>query len=340
MKVRDDKVQTPKTGFRLLAIHAHPDDEASKGAATMARYAAEGAEVTVVTCTGGERGSILNPAMDRPGVVDRMADVRREEMAAAAAALGVRHRWLGYVDSGLPEGDPTPPLPDGCFALQDVDEVAARVVALIRELRPHVLVTYDENGGYPHPDHVMVHEVSVRAWDRAADPGYRPELGEPWAVSKMYYSHGFVRRRFEALTRAMEERGLGGDAPLFSRWRSMPDIYERVTTRVECGDWFPARDDALRAHATQIDPAGAFFAVPTELQQEVWPTEEFELAASRVGPTLPADGMETDLFEGVSADGQPDRATMEGDDLVRAADGRSQGDRSQHEQSTDHGSGE
>ena len=106
MKVRDDKVQTPKTGFRLLAIHAHPDDEASKGAATMARYAAEGAEVTVVTCTGGERGSILNPAMDRPGVVDRMADVRREEMAAAAAALGVRHRWLGYVDSGLPEGEP------------------------------------------------------------------------------------------------------------------------------------------------------------------------------------------------------------------------------------------
>ena len=148
-------------GLRLLAIHAHPDDESSKAAATMARYVDEGNRVKVLTCTGGERGDILNPAMDRPGVKENIGAIRREEMANAIKALGVEHEWLGYVDSGLPEGDPLPPLPEGSFALADTEEEVHKVVKVIREFRPHVIITYDENGGYPHPDHLKVHEVSM-----------------------------------------------------------------------------------------------------------------------------------------------------------------------------------
>ena len=163
------------TQRRILAIHAHPDDESSKGAATMARYADEGNRVMVLTCTGGERGDILNPALiDTPGVKENIKAIRAEEMAAAVAALGVEHKWLGYIDSGLPQGDPLPPLPKGSFALADTDEVTQKVVQVIREFRPEVIITYDENGGYPHPDHLKVHEVSMLAWDLAGDPTYHP----------------------------------------------------------------------------------------------------------------------------------------------------------------------
>src|ERR1700749_1493811 len=132
-----------------MAVHAHPDDESSKGAATMARYAREGVEVLVCTLTGGERGDILNPAMERPEGRANLAAVRREEMARAREILGVRQEFLGFVDSGLPEGDPPPPLPQGCFALQPLDEATRRLVRAIREFRPHVILGYDENGGYP-----------------------------------------------------------------------------------------------------------------------------------------------------------------------------------------------
>ncbi|WP_291474875.1 mycothiol conjugate amidase Mca [Corynebacterium sp.] len=287
-----------RAGLRLLAVHAHPDDESSKGAATMARYADEGVTVKVLTCTGGERGSILNPAMDRPGVVEHMHEIRIEEMARAAEILGVEQEWLGYIDSGLPEGDPLPPLPEGCFALADTEEATARMVKVFREFRPHVIITYDENGGYPHPDHIKTHAVSVRAWERSGDPDYRPDLGEPWTVQKMYYTHGFIRRRFELLAQAEEEAGHLTAASALERWNDVPDIMPRVTTQVACAPWFVRRDAALRAHATQIDPEGPFFAVPTELQEQVWPTEEFELAASRVPAPVPED----DLFAGVVPD--------------------------------------
>ena len=141
--------------LRLMAVHAHPDDESSKGAATMARYVREGAQVLVCTLTGGERGDILNPAMDRPEIKADIAAVRRAEMARAREILGVEQRFLGFTDSGLPEGDPKPPLPEGCFALKPVAEAAEPLVRAIREFRPHVMLTYDEKGGYPHPDHVM-----------------------------------------------------------------------------------------------------------------------------------------------------------------------------------------
>ncbi|WP_166906071.1 mycothiol conjugate amidase Mca [Mycobacterium sp. DL440] len=283
--------------LRLMAVHAHPDDESSKGAATTARYAAEGVRVMVVTLTGGERGDILNPAMDLPEVHGRITEVRRDEMAKAAEILGVEHHWLGFVDSGLPEGDPMPPLPDGCFGCVPLAEPVSRLVRVIREFQPHVLTTYDENGGYPHPDHIRCHEVSVAAYEAAADYRLYPEAGTPWNVSKLYYNHGFLRERMQLLQDEFARNGRQGP---FGKWLEHwdPDhdpFANRVTTRVECSEYFSQRDDALRAHATQIDPKGDFFHAPIEWQQRLWPTEEFELARSRVPVNLPED----DLFTGI-----------------------------------------
>jgi mycothiol S-conjugate amidase len=281
-----------------MTVHAHPDDESSKGAATTARYVDEGHEVMVVTCTGGEAGSILNPAMDRPEVLADIPAIRRAEMARAAEILGVQHRWLGFVDSGLPEGDPPPPLPEGCFALVDLDEATKPLVALMREFRPHVVITYDERGGYPHPDHIKCHEISVAAFDAAGDPDRFPGTGAPWQPLKLYYSHGFSRAKLEALDNALTSRGI--ESPFgewLENWKKddRPDPGERVTTRIQCADWFDVRDKALLAHETQIDPASRWFAVPRELQKEVWPTEDYELVHSLVDSDVPED----DLFAGI-----------------------------------------
>jgi mycothiol S-conjugate amidase len=286
--------------LRMMAVHAHPDDESSKGAATMARYVADGHDVMVVTCTGGERGSILNPSFEPADLAEhpaQMSAVRRQEMAHAAQILGVQHRWLGYIDSGLPEGDPKPSLPDGCFAMVPLDVPTRDLVRVIREFRPHVVVTYDENGGYPHPDHIRCHKVSVAAFDAAGDPERFPDAGAPWQPLKLYYLHGFSRKRMQSLHDAL--LAAGAESP-FGEWLatwdpSLPDILERVTTQVQCAEYFPLRDDALRAHATQIDPASRWFTVPHALQAQLWPTEEYELARSLVDTTLPED----DLFSGV-----------------------------------------
>ena len=283
--------------LRLLHVHAHPDDESSKGAATTARYVAEGVDVVVATCTGGERGSILNPAMDRPDVLANIASIRREEMDRARSILGIRQVWLGWVDSGLPEGDPLPPLPEGCFGLMDVDEAALPLVRLIREFRPHVLTTYDENGGYPHPDHIMCHKISVAAFATAADPTAHPELGEAWQVQKLYYQLSFNRQRIEALDAAMTARGL--ESPYAERladWKPDPDHEARLTTKVPCAEYFATRDRALLAHATQVDPEGSWFSVPLEVHQQAWPTEDWQLVRSEVPTELPED----DLFAGLA----------------------------------------
>lgn len=283
--------------LRLMAVHAHPDDESSKGAATTARYAAEGVDVLVVSCTGGERGSVLNPAYGEfEGGLDEMHALRRVEMAAAAQALGIQQEWLGFVDSGLPEGDPLPPLPEGCFALVPLEEAAAPLVELIRRFRPHVVTTYDPSGGYPHPDHIMCHRVSVEAWAAAGDPERYPDRGEPWTPLKLYYNAGFSLPRMRAVHEALLEAGR--ESP-FGEWiesREAREIPQReVTTRIECADYFDQRDAALRAHATQIDPDGFFFAVPREVELARWSTEEYELAESRVPTNLPED----DLFAGI-----------------------------------------
>ncbi|MET9878652.1 mycothiol conjugate amidase Mca [Actinacidiphila glaucinigra] len=283
--------------LRLMAVHAHPDDESSKGAATMARYVSEGVDVLVATCTGGERGSVLNPKLQGDKYIEEhIHEVRAKEMDEAREILGVRQSWLGYVDSGLPEGDPLPPLPEGCFALQDVDEAAGTLVKLIREFRPHVITTYDENGGYPHPDHIMTYKISVVAFDAAGDPERYPEAGEPWTPLKLYYNQGFNRQRTVALHEALLARGL--ESPYgewLERWQTADRPERNITTHVPCADFFEIRDKALLAHATQIDPDGSWFHVPMELQKEVWPTEDYELAQSRVDTSLPED----DLFAGI-----------------------------------------
>jgi mycothiol S-conjugate amidase len=284
--------------LRLMAVHAHPDDESSKGAAAMAKYAAEGVDVLVVTCTGGERGSVLNPKLDRPEIWENIAEIRRAEMDRAREILGVRQDWLGFVDSGFPEGDPLPPLPEGCFGLVDPEEGAAPLVELIRSFRPHVITTYDERGGYPHPDHVMTHQISVVAFEAAGDASRYPDRGEPWQPLKLYYNMGWSRARIQLLHEAMLEAT--GESP-YAEWMKnwddsdRPDPSERVTTRVPCGEYFEIRDDALRAHATQVDPDGFWFAVPLNIQQKIWPTEDYELVKSFVETSVPED----DLFAGV-----------------------------------------
>ncbi|ASE09236.2 mycothiol conjugate amidase Mca [Jonesia denitrificans] len=283
-----------------MAVHAHPDDESSKGAATTARYAAQGVEVLVVTCTGGERGSILNPHYGEVvAEPEQMNAIRQVEMRHAAQALGVSHRWLGFIDSGLPEGDPLPPLPPGCFALEPLDVPTRALVEVMREFRPHVVTTYDPSGGYPHPDHIRCHEVSWAAFHAAGDADAFVGTGEPWQPLKLYYNHDFSMNRVSTLHRAMIDAGLESPYGGWVESREAREIPERqATTRVECADFFDHRDAALRAHATQIDPQGFFFAVPREVERQVWPVEEYELAVSHVPTSVPED----DLFAGIRND--------------------------------------
>jgi mycothiol S-conjugate amidase len=276
-----------------MFVHAHPDDESSKGAATMARYAKEGHRVSVVTCTDGMAGDILNPAMDRPGVKERMRELRAEELARALEILGVTdHFWLGYPDSGYVEdfdGDGSRLAPD-CFFNTDLDEAVGRLVRLVRAERPEVLVTYPEDGGYPHPDHIRCHDVSVAAFEAAADADRYPEAGAPWQPQKLYYVGAFNRRKLEALHQACEERGI--ESP-FVGWleRLDPDEPDPTTTNVHVAEYLPLRSQALLAHATQIDPEGHWFKVPDELIAEIYPYEDFTLARSLVDTELPEDSL-------------------------------------------------
>ncbi|WP_018351625.1 mycothiol conjugate amidase Mca [Longispora albida] len=288
--------------LRMMAVHAHPDDESSKGAAVMAKYVKEGVDVLVVTCTGGERGSVLNPKLDRPEVWENITEIRRAEMDTAREILGIRQEWLGFVDSGLPDGYleaeevDRPALPEGCFGLVDPEVAAEPLVKLIREFRPHVVTTYDEDGGYPHPDHIMTHRISMVAFDAAGDPEKFPEAGEPWTPAKLYYNMSHPRAKLVALNDAMIEAGEEGPYTDWLQWfPEDKDKGSRITTQVECAEFFGVRDDALRAHATQVDPDGRWFAVPLDLQGRVWPTEDYQLVRANVPTELP----ESDLFSGV-----------------------------------------
>lgn len=285
-------------GLRLMCVHAHPDDESSKGAATMAKYVDAGVEVLVVSCTGGERGDVLNPKLkDDPAILRDLAQVRRDEMRAAQEILGVRHTWLGFVDSGLPEGDPLPPLPEGCFALEPLEIPVEALVREIRRFRPHVITTYDERGGYPHPDHIRCHDVSTAAFDAAGDPERFPGAGAAWQPLKLYYNGGFSRQRIESYHQALLDLGI--ESP-YGEWLAQRGDWpqRRVTTRIHCADWFERRDRALLAHATQIDPDGWFFSVPRDVQAKVWPFDDYEAAAS----VVPIVEVEDDLFAGIPGD--------------------------------------
>ena len=289
--------------LRLLAVHAHPDDESSKGAATLAHYAAAGVRVLVVTCTGGERGDVINPLLkDQEGIADRIHQLRIAEMLRAAEILGIEHRWLGFIDSGFPQANETtgaiPAVPDGSFAATPLEVSGAALVAIVRNFRPHVMTTYDELGGYPHPDHIRTHEVALHAFDVAGDPDSYPDTGPPWQPLKLYYNQQFSLERMLALDAAMTTRGLtspyGDRIAQFKESRST-----RITTRVPCAEFFKQREQALRAHASQVDFDGPWFACPVEIQQSAWPTEEFELARSKVGSV---NVVESDLFASLQAD--------------------------------------
>jgi mycothiol S-conjugate amidase len=276
-----------------MAIHAHPDDESSKGAATTAKYVDEGIEVMVVSCTGGERGDVLNAQAQELVDLHGIHEVRQMEMAEAARILGVRHEWLGFMDSGFTEGEP---LPEDAFALVPLEISVPPLVRLLREFRPQVVTTYDENGGYPHPDHIQTHVITMAAITAAADPQLHQELGPAHQVQKVYYNQQFHKERVLALHNLLLEQEI--ESPYvewLENWEDKPEDVERITTSIECATYFPIRDAALKAHATQIEPDGRWFLVSTQLQQNAWPTEEFQLASSLVPTTLP----ESDLFAGL-----------------------------------------
>lgn len=281
--------------LRLLSIHAHPDDEASKGAATVGKYVAQGVEATLVCCTGGEAGSILNPAMDRPEIIENMADVRRAELDRSAEAIGFSEVvMLGYRDSGMPDSpenaDPR------AFANAPEAEAVERLVRIIRRARPQVILTYgDEQTGYPHPDHLRVHDISIIAWDAAGDPEQYPDAGPAWTPSKLYYST-WARSRFTALHQAFLDNQL--ESPFDQKWFDRPSQDHKITTRIDITGYYPIRSAALRAHATQIDPEERFwFGLSDEVAEAAYPFEDFELAFSRV----PSDVPEDDLFAGLRA---------------------------------------
>jgi mycothiol S-conjugate amidase len=291
----------------LLAVHAHPDDESSKGAGTFARYADEGVRTVIVTCTGGEAGDILNPAMDQPGNLERMPELRREELAKALQVLNVsQHYFLAYRDSGMPDTE-TNKHPEA-FANADLDEAIGRLVQIIRAERPQVVLTYDEEGGYPHPDHIRTHEVAVAAFDAAGDPARYPDAGEPFQPLKLYYFASFSRNRLLTLHEGTVERGLESPyAEWLKRWdeeseKSGEEIREpAITTQVDVGKWLPQARDALIAHASQIDPNGFWFAIPDEVVADIYPWEDYTLARSLLPTPLP----ERDLFAAIDEDGLP-----------------------------------
>ncbi|MFA9564636.1 MAG: mycothiol conjugate amidase Mca [Acidimicrobiales bacterium] len=278
----------------LLTIHAHPDDEASKGAPTVARYGREGVRTVLVCATGGEAGDILNPAMDRPEVRDRLTEVRAEELAASAAAIGFDEVILmGYRDSGMPD---TPPnRHPNAFANVPFLEAVQRLVGIIRAHRPDVIITYaDDQQGYQHPDHLRVHDITLPAFDLAGIATAFPDAGTPWAPKKLYYSM-WSRRRMLATHMKMQELEL--ESPFDERWFSRPSMDHRLTTRIDIHDTFSVRSEALLAHRTQVDPESPFwFGLPDDIAREVYPYEDYILARTRVSTAEP----EHDLFAGIS----------------------------------------
>jgi len=289
----------------VLFVHAHPDDETINNGATMARYVAEGASVTLLTCTLGEEGEVLVPELAQLAAdqADQLGGYRISELAAAMAALEVTDwRFLGgagrYRDSGMMD-TPANDKPRA-FWRADLGEAVAHAVAVVREVRPHVVVTYDEIGGYGHPDHIQAHRVAMGAVEAAADPRYRPELGDAWEVAKVYWN---------AMPRSVVQAGVDamaalGEASPFEGLGDLDDVPfvvpdDVVTTAVDGRAYAARKEAAMRAHPTQMTVDGPFFALSNNLGQEVLGTEYYRLVRGPRGPAGPeAPGWEDDLFAG------------------------------------------
>jgi mycothiol S-conjugate amidase len=287
----------PHDGLCLLSVHAHPDDESSKGAATVARYHALGVRTVLVCCTGGEEGDILNPAMDMPEVRADIGAVRLAELKAATAIIGYDETvMLGYRDSGMP-GTEANARPDS-FAQAPLDEAVGRLVAVIRRVRPQVILTYpDDQSEYPHPDHLRVHEISLAAFDAAGDPDRYPDDGDPFVPSKLYYSV-WPAERFRRIHAKFLELGL--ESPFSEERLTRLTRDDPFTTAIDVQGFEQVRGAALKSHATQVDPNSPFwFGLPPEVLEEIHPVDQFRLARSRVGDVDVTEVTEDDLFAGV-----------------------------------------
>ena len=293
----------------LMAVHAHPDDECFGGGGTLARYAAEGCNTVLVTCTAGEEGEIVDPDMDPVAVKPRLADVRLGELNAAVGVLGIHHlELLGYRDSGM-AGTPANDDPRS-FNQADPDDATRRLVALIRRHKPQVLFTYAEDGGYGHPDHLKAHAITVAAFDAAGDPQLYPDAGDPWTPQKLYYCAWLARSQVQGLWRAMRERGLPttfgeADAPEPPEWGTPDDM---VTAVIDVRPYVKSKFDALRAHRTQIKRDSPFLLLPDDLIQQYLGAEGFRRAQTRVA----APDQEDDLFAGLRSPTPPSRSARTG----------------------------
>lgn len=284
----------------LLSVHAHPDDEASKGPATVARYHAEGVHTVLVTATGGEEGEILNPAMDRPGIRERLAQVRLEELAAAAAIIGYDEIvLLGYRDSGM--ADSPANADPASFAAASIDEAVGRLVAIIRRTRPQVIVTYPQDqSGYPHPDHLRVNEISELAFDAADDAERYPDAGPAWRATKLYYVTWSAQRMLALHAKFVE---LGMESPISEERLARVGEAPAPTTVIDVTTHSNVMRRALVAHATQVDPTSPFwFGLPPEVADSVHPFEEYTLIKDLTGRG-PSGGIEDDLFAGIRPSG-------------------------------------
>jgi N-acetyl-1-D-myo-inositol-2-amino-2-deoxy-alpha-D-glucopyranoside deacetylase len=299
---------------RLLLVHAHPDDESIGQGATMAKYVAEGRGVTLVTCTAGEMGEILVPELAHLAAdqEDKLGEHRRGEIENALKALGVTdHRWLGgfqtYRDSGMKWHEDghavaADEVHDNAFWFADLTEAADHLVTVIREVRPQVLVTYDQFGGYGHPDHIQAHRVAMYASQLAAVPSYRRDLGEPWDIAKIYWgamSENRMREGLRLLRESGDETSFEGMDPE----GPMPPFItpdELLTCAVDAQDHIEAKMAAFRAYPTQIQTDGPFFALSNNVGSAAWGIEFFRIAKGRPGEAG-ENGLETDLFAGIPA---------------------------------------
>ena len=292
------------TQLCLLTVHAHPDDEASKGAATVARYHAAGVRTVLVTCTGGEEGDILNPAMDTPEVRENLTEIRRRELDRAAEIIGYDEVvMLGYRDSGMPDSEAN--ADPRSFAAAPLDEAVGRLVAVIRAERPQVVITYPQDqSGYPHPDHLRVNEISELAFDAAGDPDRYQEAGEPWQPRRLCYVRWSAKRMLAMHEKFIE---LGLESPYtderLQRW--IESAAETEGQGSGPSDKFVSIDvrgfshvtrESLLAHATQVDPNSRhWFGLPPEIADEIHPWEEYEIARDLAGGSSGED-----LFDGIA----------------------------------------